>query len=116
MTLFVDARVPVRFGSMAEATAETALLVEGDVLVPEGIPVGRFDLPAFSQRHPAGCTCCARRDPVSEALARLFLARARGETMWFLSVVAITAGRMGQQAVRDALANDQLAAARFRLG
>jgi len=52
---------------------------------------------------------------VAEALARLFLARARGEVPWFCSVVAVTIGAPGRDAVHAALQGDVVTAARFRL-
>jgi hypothetical protein len=48
-------------------------------------------------------------------LARLFLARARGDGPLFARVLALPRSEGGAAAIRDALASDVLAAARFRL-
>ena len=90
-----------------------ALLIEGQV--PTGGPaVARFVVPARIGGHPAGCNCCAPRGPVATALGALFLARARGELPWFRSVVAVTHGADGVDAVRAALTGDVVTTARFR--
>ncbi len=113
MTLFLDARLPVRFGTPDQAGPERALLIEGDAPAPPGVPFARFVLaPGI---HPASCACCAPRGPVAEALARLFLDRARGGAP-FREVIALVRGPTGEEAVRAAVTADQLAAARFRLG
>ena len=109
-----DDRMPVRFDNAMAAAPEVALLVEGDAVVPDGHAVARFRLASGLSGHPPGCTCCAPRGPVAEALGRLFLARARGEVAFFRSVVVV-ATPAGEAAVRAALAEDQVAAGRFRL-
>ncbi len=116
MPVFVDARLPVRFGPIDAVGPESALLIEGDAPAPPGVPVARFVLAASSYPpgHPPGCACCAPRGPAAEALGRLFLDRARGGRL-FRDVVAVTRGPAGKAAVRAALAQDLLAAARFRL-
>ena len=113
MALFLDARLPVRFGTADQAGPETALLIEGDAPAPAGAAVARFVL--ASGGHPAGCACCAPRGPAAEALARLFLGRARGGGL-FRDVVALVRGPAGEAAVRAAVTEDRFAAARFRLG
>ena len=110
-----DGRVTVRFGSVAEAGPDEALLVEGEAPVPAGHPKARFRLAPGLAGHPVGCVCCTPRGPVAEALGRLFLARARGEVTFFRSVVAVAATPAGEAAVRAALAEDQVSAGRFRL-
>src|SRR5487761_2094223 len=100
MALFLDARLPLRFGTLAQAGPETALLIEGDAPAPAGGGVARFALPIGLPRHAIGCTCCAPRGPAAEALGRLFLARARGGS-WFREVLAV-ASPAGQAAVRAA--------------
>jgi hypothetical protein len=52
---------------------------------------------------------------VADALARLFLARARGEVGLFGAVLAVPAGAAGAAAIRAVLDTDQVAASRFRL-
>jgi hypothetical protein len=111
----MDDRVPVRFGPAGSAGPDEALLVEGEAAVPAGYPLARFRLAPGLAGHPVGCTCCAPRGPVAEALGRLFLARARGEVAFFQSVVAMVATPAGETSVRAALADDQIAAGRFRL-
>jgi hypothetical protein len=110
-----DDRVPVRFGSIDAAGPDAALLVEGDAVVPAGHVMARFRMGPSLIGHPFGCACCMPRGPVAEALARLFLARARGEVAFFRSVVAVVATPAGEAAVRAALAEDQVSAGRFRL-
>ena len=113
MALFLDARLPVRFGTPDQAGPEAALLIEGDVPAPSGVLAARFVLAQGG--HSAGCACCAPRGPAAEALRRLFLTRARGGQL-FREVVAVVRGQAGEAAVRAALSDDLLASARFRLG
>jgi hypothetical protein len=104
---------------MAEAGPDDALLVEGDGPAPDGVPVERFRVRAFvfgpAGPHRIGCACCTPRVPVADALARLFLARARGDSGFFQSVLAVPLGAAGAAAIRAALDSDQMAASRFRL-
>ena len=106
-----DERIPVRFGA---AGPEDAALIEGNTGVPPDQPLARFRLTPGRLGHPFGCACCVPRGPVAEALGRLFLARVRGEVRWFRAV-AVLASPAGEAAVRAALAEDRIAAARFRL-
>jgi hypothetical protein len=108
-----DARIGVRFGAAEDAGPEDALLIEGDALADRPA-VARFAVPVRIATHPLGCTCCAPRGPVAEALGRLFLARARGELPWFRSVIAVTHSAGGAEAVRAALTGDVVTTARFR--
>jgi hypothetical protein len=108
-----DERIPVRFGPLAAAEPHDALLIEGDAQAA-GAAVARFVMPARLGGHPVGCACCAPRGPVATALGALFLARARGELKWFRSVVAVTRSAAGEAAVRAALVDDVVTAARFR--
>ncbi len=105
MAWSIDARVPVQFGTLEDAAAEDALLVEGDG------GVGTF-LPA--QGHPAACACCAGRSPAAAALDTLFQRRARGEIPFFRRVVAVTSSPEGDLEVWTALRSDPVVAARFR--
>lgn len=118
MTLFMDARVPVRFAAPDQpgdqAGPEDALLIEGDAPAPPGHAMARFVLPE-KPAHPIGCACCLPRGPVAEALTKLFLARVRGEVAFFRAVVALPASAAGAAAIRAALADDPLVSARFRL-
>jgi hypothetical protein len=108
-----DGRIGVRFGAAEDAGPEDALLIEGDALADRP-DVARFTQPIRVPTHPPGCICCAPRGPVAEALGRLFLARARGESPWFRSVVAVTHSAGGADAVRAALTGDVVTTARFR--
>jgi hypothetical protein len=110
-----DDRVPVRLDDALAAAPEDALLIEGMAPAPDGHAVARFRLALGPSGHPPGCACCIQRGPVAEALGRLFLARARGEVAWFRSVVAVVATPAGEAALRASLAEDKVAAARFRL-
>jgi hypothetical protein len=110
----------VRIGRLAEARLGDALLIEGDSgVVPPGLPAERFRLaaPVFGKAgpHRIGCACCTPRGPVADALARLFLARVRGEVGLFGAVLAVPAGAAGAAAIRAVLDTDQVAASRFRL-
>jgi hypothetical protein len=117
MTWSVDARIPVELvepHALAAALASgppAALLVEAP---PEPMPAGAVAQVAWDQTvttHAAGCACCAGRSGVALALDRLFQARARAACAWFNRVIAVG----NAAAVRQALAEDSLAAARFRL-
>ena len=114
MPLFVDARVPVRFGSVSDAAPGLALLIEGDTRAPDGVAVARFTDTAPPGPHPPGCPCCTARSPVAVALAALFLARARGEVGFFRTVLAVCRTPDGEAAVRAALECDPLVIAWFR--
>src|SRR3954469_5256290 len=109
-----DHRMPVRFAPADAAGPDEALLIEGDASAPVGRAIAWFRPAQGLAGHPFGCACCVPRGPVAEALGRLFLARARGEVGWFGSVVAV-ATPPGEAAVRAALADDQVSAARFRV-
>ena len=114
MPLFLDARVPVRFGTPQTRVPGMALLLEGDGPAPPHVPVARFVLPP-DQLHAAGCACCTPRGPAADALARLFLARARGEIPFFQVVVAIPLEVRSHAAIRSALDQDPFVSARYRL-
>ncbi len=72
------------------------------------------DMPQQAALHLPGCTCCAPRGPLARALARLFLARVRGEVAHFDDVVL--ADGFDQTALDAALTQDVVVAARFRPG
>jgi hypothetical protein len=108
MSRFIDARIPLVFADEASAGANDAVLLEG-----EGEPgAGRdYFMPAD---HPVGCACCAPRNGAGMALARLMLARGRGQGVFFRRVVAVTCSEAGRAAVAAALEADPLASACFR--
>lgn len=107
-----DARIPLRFGDLADRRAEEALLIEGTALAPEGPAVARFSAAALPF-HPIGCACCAPRSGAVQALHRLHLDRARGQAPWFTAVLAI-ASDAGRAAVDAALETDPAIRAWFR--
>ncbi len=123
-----DDRIPVRFGTSADAGPLDALLVEGAAQpgtnAPPGAPPGGvvahfiatgaspLGASPFGTSHFAGCACCIARPGAAAALGSLFQARARGQVAWFTAVVAVVADRAEFEA---ALLGDRLAAARFRL-
>ncbi len=102
-------RIPLTFGP---ATPGDALLIEGDAPAPPGHYTARFTLPPPAFGHIPGCTCCTPRGPAATALATLFRARATG-TAPFFTRVTVTASPAGQAAIRAAVQDDVLAAARF---
>jgi hypothetical protein len=112
MSRFIDARIPLIFAEAAQAHAEDAMLVEGDV--PVGAAVCRFEA-GLAAGHPAGCACCTLRNGAAQALSRLFLARARGEIPFFRRVIAVVGTGAGRQAVLQALQTDPMASGCFRL-
>ncbi|HSU06842.1 MAG TPA: hypothetical protein VLI93_14840 [Acetobacteraceae bacterium] len=117
MSDFVDARVPVRFGSADEAGPDSALLIENDGPLPPGRPAACFTVPrVFGPRpHAAGCRCCTPRTSAAQALSRLFLARARREVAFFRDVLVVISSTAGQTSVLSALADDPLVSAWFRV-
>ena len=106
-----DGRLPVRFG---QPRPGEAALIEGVGAAPVGRAVAHFRLSPARRGHVPGCACCVPRDPAAEALARLFIARARSEVAWF-DAIAVVATPAGIAAVRAALQQDQVCASRFRL-
>lgn len=109
----MDMRVPLRFGSLAEAGPDDALLVEDAVdATMSGRATARFGVASGS--HGTGCVCCPPRSPAGLALARLFQARARGEVAFFRQVLAVTSSAGAAALVQAALDSDPLVAARFR--
>lgn len=107
-----DPRIPVMFADPAQVAAllgaDDALLVEDGVVIPDGGLVRRFSLGAAT--HALGCTCCAGRSSPAQALAALFLARVRGESMFFRRVIAVVRDRT---LVRGMLEDDVMVRGRF---
>ncbi len=102
-----DPRIPIQ---STAGTDSDAYLVEGDAAPPIGAYAVRFTLTSTS--HFAGCRCCAPRAAAAVALAAMFRARATGLAPFFTRVV-LHASPAGASAVRNALATDAVAAARF---
>jgi hypothetical protein len=107
-----DPRIPVMFADPARVAAllraDDALLAEDGLAIPDGGLVSRFGLGAAS--HAFGCTCCAGRSPPAQALAALFLARARGEAVFFRRVIAVV---RDVTLVRGLLEDDVMVRGRF---
>lgn len=110
--MYIDARVPVIFGAIADARPDDALVIEGDAEAPEGRVVVRLMAEA-TPAHIAGCVCCVPRSAAGSALAGLFLARARGDVTFFRRVLAVTAH---PNLIIEAIENDMLASGWFRRG
>ena len=107
-------RIPVVLGGGAAAGRDDAWLVEdGADMPPEGYAV-RFAISPPMLGHIAGCACCTLRGPVADALTRMFRARATGEAPFFMRVVVL-ASPAGEAAVREALIDDVVTAARYIL-
>jgi len=110
VTMFLDARVPVRFGVI---DAEAAALVADGLPDPPACAVWHFTPETAAPGHAPGCACCAPRLAAAEALRRLFLARAKGEVAFFRSV-SVFAPPATEAVIRGALRDDPLLAAWFR--
>jgi hypothetical protein len=110
--MHIDARVPVVFGTIADARPDDALLIEGDAPAPEGRVVVRLMANA-QPTHVAGCVCCVPRSAAGSALAGLFLARGRGDVAFFRRVIAVTTD---PEAILSAIDGDILASGWFRRG
>jgi hypothetical protein len=122
MAWSLDARIPVTLvadeATLAAALASgppAALISEAPPppLPPGAVAVVSFD--STTATHAAGCVCCAGRSPAAAALDRLFQARVRGACPWFDRVLALAETPEAAASLRDALARDPLASARFRL-
>jgi hypothetical protein len=118
----MDARVPVvivgDYAALAAALSEgsrAAVLVEAPPMpMPKNaIALASFD--AFAPSHAGACACCGGRSPAAAALDRLFQARVRGACPWFERVVALAETTPARDAVAQALRDDAVTAARFRV-
>lgn len=102
-------RIPVRFGG--NAVPGEALLVEaGNTPTEPGYAMFFESRTKFG--HSAGCACCLPRGPAADALLRMFRARSTGAAPFFQSV-RVVASPAGEEAVREALALDVVAKARY---
>lgn len=108
----IDARIPVIFVDpdhlAAAQRADDATLIEAGFAVPSGGYVSAFTLSAAA--HALGCRCCAGRSPPAQGLVTMYLARARGECMFFRRVIAVVRDRA---LVRRLLEDDVTVRARF---
>lgn len=114
MTWSLDARIPVSLLPDADtlATALTAGKPAAVLGAEGGVASARFA--ADGAPHVAACACCQGRGEAAQALDRLFQARVRGTVPWFDRVLVLDEGRVGEE-VRQALASDAMASARYRL-
>ncbi|MGI4950731.1 MAG: hypothetical protein ACRYGM_02910 [Janthinobacterium lividum] len=115
--VWLDARLPVRFGPLDSRTPTDAVLtdrsVDGSIDdAAVAAPSARFQ-PA-APTHPAGCACCLPRSTAALALATLFRDRALSPATPFAAVLAVVTPQ-GEAAIRAALQDDPLASARYRL-
>jgi hypothetical protein len=121
MAWTLDARTPVTL--VSDKAALAAALASGPPaavvseappppLPPRAVALVSFDA---TTTHAAGCSCCAGRSPAAAALDRLFQARIRNACPWFDRVLALAETPEAAASLRDALARDPLASARFRL-
>lgn len=94
----LDQRIPVFAGDAAVAAADDVVVREAATAPPP---------------HGIGCVCCASRPALARALARLFMARARGEVAWFTRVI-VACPPGDEAAIGDAIAADPVSFARFR--
>lgn len=108
--MWIDARIPLRFGPLGTRTPDEAVLTVGPPIPATLHTPG----PHTPGPHTPGCPCCQPRNPAAIALGTLFHARATGRHPPFRAVLAPVPG-IDEQAVRMALASDPVAAARFRL-
>ena len=111
----IDARLPLRFGTLADAGDGDAVLLSHGAPAPPGLPAawlkGKVDTAAG---HSARCACCTPRNAAALALSLLFLRRGRGEVEAFRTVLAAV-GEADADLVRAALQSDPLVSGRFRL-
>lgn len=106
-----DMRIPVLFGPQQAGNADV-YLVEGGSGSELAEPAERFTLPPVKFGHLTGCNCCTPRGPAAAALSRLFRARATGAALFFRRVIVL-ASPAGEAAIRDAIADDVVTAARY---
>lgn len=118
MTWSLDARIPVSLvpdpAALAEALAagKPAAVIAGPDAPAGGVASESF-VPGASP-HAVACACCQGRGEAAQALDRLFQARVRGTVPWFDRVLVLDARGLGEE-TRQALTQDKLAAARYRL-
>ena len=103
-------RIPILIGG--NPGPGDAVLVEDGQDMPESGYAVRFALGLPG--HPLSCACCTLRGPAADALGRLFRERATGVAPFFARVVVL-ASPAGGDAVRQAVAEDVVTRARYRL-
>ncbi len=111
----IDARLPLRFGTSADARDGDAVLLSHGAIAPPSLPAAWIDKTVDTAAgHPTGCACCIPRNAAAQALSLLFLRRGRGEVAAFRTVLA-SVGAADADLVRAALQSDPLVSGRFRL-
>ena len=108
--MWIDARIPIRFGLLTSRGPHEAVLAEGGAPGPGAWAV----IEGRGAGHLADCACCRPRSGAAVALGLLFRQRATGDMPPFKAVLAAV-GPEGEAAVREAVRDDPVAAARFRL-
>jgi hypothetical protein len=105
-----DMRIPIVLGA-APSPMDAVLVEDGKDMPAQGYAV-RFTttLPG----HIAGCSCCTLRGPAADALGRMFRERATGNAPFFPRVVVL-ASPAGEQAIREALEQDVVTRARYKI-
>lgn len=106
--MFIDARIPVRFGPLDSRQPGEAVLTDG-----RSVSGAHACFNPGPPGHMTDCACCTPRSEAAAALARLFRERALGTGPAFQSVLAVV-GSAGAAAVQAALVNDPLVAGRYR--
>ena len=106
---WLDARLPVRFGTLDSRTAQEAVVTDG---LQAAAPAAVFE--TADTRHAAGCACCLPRSGAAAALGRLFRERATAAGPPFRGVLAVVSPA-GQAAIHAALDGDPVVSARYRL-
>jgi hypothetical protein len=110
MLMSADMRIPIVIGGKPEPA--DAVLVEDGFDMPASGYAMRFALGLPG--HALGCACCTLRGPAADALGRMFRERATGAAPFFSRVVVL-ASHEGEAAVREALENDVVTQARYRI-
>ena len=106
----IHMQIPVLCGGIPAAT-DAVLLEEGQEPPKQG-HIARF-APVKPGHFPA-CFCCAPRGAAAAALGQLFRDRATGKAPYFKRLVVL-ASPAGKAAVREALTEDVLTRARYKL-
>jgi hypothetical protein len=110
MATDTDMRIPIVMG--LEPAATDAVLVEAGGIMPAVGHVVEFTVAKAG--HPLACACCTLRGPVADALSRVFRERATGAAPFFKRVVVLASAN-GEAAVRQALVQDVVTSARYRI-
>jgi hypothetical protein len=113
MNFASDMRIPVLFGATPARESDAWLVEDGADMPEQGYAV-RFAMASRKFGHVSGCTCCTLRGPAADALTGMFRARATGVVPFFKRVVVV-ASPEGEAAVREALTDDVVTAARYQL-